>query len=469
MVTREERYRRVATETLGYLLREMRHPAGGFFSSQDADSEGVEGKFFTWSWDELTGLVGAGRRGGVRRDAGGELGRRGGRANERPVAPADRGLRRRWTSRRPDGSCSRCGRDGCAPPRTTRCSPDGTRWRSRRSRRRGSRSERTRSSTPRWRPPRSSCRTCGDPTAGCCVRGGRACPAARRTPTTMRCSRPRRSRCSPGPGTCDGSTRRRRSPTTSSGSSPIRSAAASSRPGSTSIPSVVRPKELSDNAVPSGNSVAAEVLQRIGLLTGDQDLERIGISALRLTRDVLGRAPSGFGHALQALDLSLGPAQEVAIIGTPGDPATKALADEVVGGSLPAERGPRDRRTGRSRGGRGGGAPAGSSARRRAAHRVRLPAIRVPPPRDDPRRARGPAPRAGSLDSGAPRPKGRLRAHRDDPHEQGLLHRAPDARPRAEDRRQLRRPRERRQGMEGPERRTEEDHRALSPARSSTG
>ena len=93
---------------------------------------------------------------------------------------------------------------------------------------------------------------------------------------------------------------------------------------------MVRPKELSDNAVPSGNSVAAEVLQRIGLLTGDQDLERIGISALRLTRDVLGRAPSAFGHALQALDLSLGPAQEVAIIGPPGDPATKALADEVV-------------------------------------------------------------------------------------------------------------------------------------------
>jgi uncharacterized protein YyaL (SSP411 family) len=49
-----------------------------------------------------------------------------------------------------------------------------------------------------------------------------------------------------------------------------------------------------------------------------------------LTRDVLGRAPTGFGHALQALDLSLGPAQEVAIVGRPGDPARKALADEVV-------------------------------------------------------------------------------------------------------------------------------------------
>ncbi len=57
-VTRDDRYRRVATETLEYLLREMQHAEGGFFSSQDADSEGVEGKFFVWSWDELVMLVG---------------------------------------------------------------------------------------------------------------------------------------------------------------------------------------------------------------------------------------------------------------------------------------------------------------------------------------------------------------------------------------------------------------------------
>ena len=57
-VTRDDRYRRVATETLEYLLREMQHAEGGFFSSQDADSEGVEGKFFVWAWDELVALVG---------------------------------------------------------------------------------------------------------------------------------------------------------------------------------------------------------------------------------------------------------------------------------------------------------------------------------------------------------------------------------------------------------------------------
>ncbi len=57
-VTGVERYRRVAEETCAYLLREMRHPEGPFFSSQDADSEGVEGRFFVWSWDELVQLVG---------------------------------------------------------------------------------------------------------------------------------------------------------------------------------------------------------------------------------------------------------------------------------------------------------------------------------------------------------------------------------------------------------------------------
>ncbi|MBE0416752.1 MAG: thioredoxin domain-containing protein [Coriobacteriia bacterium] len=52
-----DRYRRVATETLDYVLREMTDPAGGFYSAQDADTEGEEGRFFVWTPVEITGVL----------------------------------------------------------------------------------------------------------------------------------------------------------------------------------------------------------------------------------------------------------------------------------------------------------------------------------------------------------------------------------------------------------------------------
>ena len=57
MVTGETVYRQVVDETVGYVLRDLRHPDGGFYSAEDADSEGVEGKFYVWSEPELRAVV----------------------------------------------------------------------------------------------------------------------------------------------------------------------------------------------------------------------------------------------------------------------------------------------------------------------------------------------------------------------------------------------------------------------------
>ena len=53
LITKTPLFRHIAEETIDYVLREMTSPEGGFYSTQDADSEGEEGKYYTWTIDEI--------------------------------------------------------------------------------------------------------------------------------------------------------------------------------------------------------------------------------------------------------------------------------------------------------------------------------------------------------------------------------------------------------------------------------
>jgi uncharacterized protein YyaL (SSP411 family) len=98
---------------------------------------------------------------------------------------------------------------------------------------------------------------------------------------------------------------------------------------------IIRSKDFFDNATPSGNSVAADVLLRLGLLTDNSDYQRRAATVLRLAAAMLRRYPSGFGRMLCALDFYLGRPKEIAVIGTHGSEATESLLKEVWRPYLP--------------------------------------------------------------------------------------------------------------------------------------
>jgi uncharacterized protein YyaL (SSP411 family) len=87
---------------------------------------------------------------------------------------------------------------------------------------------------------------------------------------------------------------------------------------------VARRKDLEDQPTPSGNSSLAWVLLRLARIYGDDELERHAVSVFRLIRSAVTRVPLAFGWALSALDLHFSPPRELAIVGPPDSDVARA-------------------------------------------------------------------------------------------------------------------------------------------------
>ncbi len=88
---------------------------------------------------------------------------------------------------------------------------------------------------------------------------------------------------------------------------------------------VARRKDLEDHPIPSGNAAAALGLLRLGALTGEARYEDHALSVLRLLHEFAARHPVAFGHLLQALDFHLSPTREVALVGPGREPLERTL------------------------------------------------------------------------------------------------------------------------------------------------
>src|SRR6266699_2898127 len=299
-VTGAERYREVVRRTAGYLLRDLRHPEGGFFSSQDADSEGVEGKFFVWSFQELS-------------EVAGEL-----------VA--------RWFGATPEGNW-----DGVnvlwtpLPPQTVAERAGVPVAELEDAIREGSAKLFEHRETSRVHPATDDkvLAAWNGLAVAALAEAGRVLPEPALVEAATACAefvlgtvRARAGRLSRawregrlgGPGYLDDYACMAEACLTlyETTFEPrwLREAVALAdgilelfadprggffQTGSDAERLVVRPKELFDNAVPAGSSVAADVLLRLGRLLGEERYGAAALGALRSVRELLARAPTGFG------------------------------------------------------------------------------------------------------------------------------------------------------------------------------
>jgi len=98
---------------------------------------------------------------------------------------------------------------------------------------------------------------------------------------------------------------------------------------------IVRSKDFADNAVPSGNSMAATVLVRLGKITGKQDYLDAAQNAMLPAVELMNRAPVATGQILLAVDFLLGPTYEMVLAGDLAEEATREILADLHQRYLP--------------------------------------------------------------------------------------------------------------------------------------
>lgn len=90
---------------------------------------------------------------------------------------------------------------------------------------------------------------------------------------------------------------------------------------------IVRPRDVFDNPTPSGSSAAVVLLQRLAVLLGEERYARVAARVLESMGELVTRMPSAFGELLGAVDFHLAPPKETAVVGARGAADTEALLD----------------------------------------------------------------------------------------------------------------------------------------------
>ena len=323
-------YRRIVDETVDYVLREMTAPEGGFYSAQDADSEGEEGKFFVWTADEIEAILGKeeadllGRAYGVtpagnfegktilnlKRPPAGFAAARHKlfTAREKRVKPGrDEKILTEWNGlmihaladvgvilEREDAL--QAATKSAAFILAEMSQPNGLLFRSYKDGRAGN---------------AAACLEDYAAFARGLVALYEATFQSRWLAEAVRLTKIMQTQFAD------------------------EAHGGFFQTGIAHEQLIVRRKDFIDNAIPSGNSMAAELLLRLAKLTGNEEYRSEAARIFQIMAAAMAQQPTGFGRMLHALDDLLSPSQEVAIVGSLDDPRTQALLREARRHYLP--------------------------------------------------------------------------------------------------------------------------------------